>query len=308
MLWVWYQPKGSDTYRNLNVELLQEGLAWGSKTSDCRYGTVCGKAINVANAHGLGVYSKDKDPDFYYGSAVELDLFELRTNIDKYEGKRVAFNATVVWRDGWNVYVEDYHEATNMVYGMTIFFGYNGALNDAMQVGNRLRIVGNLTNNENYGYQMSSLSYDLMDTTNPENVHVLGKETVVYHETTIPTLLGEITLQIEVVGDDGEPKLEDKTFKYGQLALSSAVSMTNLYVKSVKTQASGNSIGALTLTCEDVQGNEIEVFTGVLKNADGTTVTADVFEGKTIDVLKGVVDYHYGYQIKVFHLSHINIH
>ena len=309
MLWVWYKPQNSDTYRNLNVELLQEGLAWGSKTSDCRYGTVCGKAINVANAHGLGVYSKEKDPDFYYGSAVELDLFELRTNIDKYVGSRVAFNATIVWVDGWTVYVEDYHEATDMVYGMTLFYGYKGELNDAMSVGNRVRIVGNLTNNENYGYQVSNLSYDLMDTTNPENVHVLGKETVVYHETTVSQLMGNVMLQLEVVGDDGEPKLENKTFTYGELALSSAISMTNLRVTSVYTTKTGNNAGAISITCEDAQGNEIVIRTAVLKNADGTTVLESAFAGKTIDVLKGIIDFYDGsYQVKVFHLSHINIH
>lgn len=308
LVWVWYKPQGSDTYRNLNIELLQEGLAWGSKTSSLRYGTVCGQAINVANAHELNVYSKAKDPDFYYGTAVELDLCGLRTNIDAYVGKRVAFNATVVWKDGWTVYVEDYHEATDMVYGITIFYGYNSALNDAMKVGNRVRIVGNLTDNENYGYQISSLSFDLLDTTNPENVIVLGKETVTYHETDVPTLTGNVTLQLEVTGTDGETTVENKTFKYGELAMSSAVSVRNLRVVSAYTTPQGNNKGAISLTCEDAQGNEITVRTVVLKNADGTTVTQDAFVGKTIDV-KGIIDLYNGeYQVKVFALSHITIH
>ncbi len=308
LVWVWYKPQGSDTYRNLNIELLQEGLAWGSKTSSLRYGTVCGQAINVANAHELNVYSKAKDPDFYYGSAVELDLCGLRTDIDKYVGKRVAFNATVAWKDGWTVYVEDYHEATNMVYGMTIFYGYNSALNDAMKVGNRVRIVGNLTDNENYGYQISSLSFDLLDTTNPENVIVLGKETVTYHERDAATITGEITLQLEVTGTDGETTVENKTFKYGELAMSSAVSVKNLRVVSAYTTPQGNNKGAISLTCEDAQGNEITVRTVVLKNADGSYVTQDAFVEKTIDV-KGIIDLYNGeYQVKVFALSHITIH
>ena len=37
LVWVWYKPQGSDVYRNLNLELLQEGLALGSSISDCRY-------------------------------------------------------------------------------------------------------------------------------------------------------------------------------------------------------------------------------------------------------------------------------
>ena len=308
LVWVWYKPQGADTYRNLNIELLQEGLALGSKASSLRYGTVCAQAINVATAHKMCVYSQEKDPDFYYGTAVELDLFELRTNIDKYVGKRVAFNATVAWRDGWTVYVEDFHEATNMVYGMTIFFGYNGALHEAMQVGNRLRIVGNLTDNENYGYQISSLSFDLMDTTNPENVHVLGKQTVTYRETAVSTLLGTVTLEVETVGDDGEPKLENKTFDYGELALSSAISLKGLRVTDVYTTKTGNNAGAISITCEDAQGNEITVRTVVLKHADGTNVLESEFVGKTIDV-KGIIDQYDGeYQVKVFALSHITIY
>ena len=308
LVWVWYKPQGSDTYRNLNIELLQEGLAWGSKSASLRYGTVCAQAINVANSHKMCVYSQEKDPDFYYGTAVELDLCGLRTNIDKYVDKRVAFNATIVWRDGWTVYVEDYHEATDMVYGMTIFFGYNNALHDAMQIGNRVRIVGTLTDNENYGYQISGLSYDLMDTTNPENVHVLGKETVTYHERDAATITGEITLQLEVTGTDGETTVENKTFKYGELAMSSAVSVKNLRVVSAYTTQTGNNKGAISLTCEDAQGNEITVRTVVLKNADGSYVTQDAFVGKTIDV-KGIIDLYNGeYQVKVFALSHITIH
>lgn len=308
LVWVWYKPQGSDTYRNLNIELLQEGLAWGSKTSSLRYGSVCAQAINVANAHKLYVYSQEKDPDFYYGTAVELDLCGLRTNIDAYVGNRVAFNATVVWKDGYTVYVEDYDEMTDMVYGMTIFYGYNNALNDAMKVGNRVRIVGNLTNNENYGYQISNLSFDLLDTTNPENVIVLGKETVTYHETDVPTLTGKITLQLEVTGTDGETTIENKEFDYGALAMSSAVSVKNLTVIDAYTTQNGNNKGAISLTCVDEHGNEITVRTVVLKHTDGTTVTEDEFVDKTIDV-KGIIDlYNDDYQVKVFALSHITIH
>ena len=121
--------------------------------------------------------------------------------------------------------------------------------------------------------------------------------------------MGNVTLQLEVVGDDGEPKLENKTFTYGELALSSAISMTNLRVTAVYTTKTGNNAGAISITCEDAQGNEIVIRTAVLKNADGTTVLESAFAGKTIDVLKGIIDFYDGsYQVKVFHLSHINIH
>ena len=41
LLWIWYKTKGTDTYRNLNVELLQEGLAVANKSSSSLYGDAC---------------------------------------------------------------------------------------------------------------------------------------------------------------------------------------------------------------------------------------------------------------------------
>ncbi len=38
LVWVWYKPEGSDSYRNLNIEILQEGLAIASNSAQNRYG------------------------------------------------------------------------------------------------------------------------------------------------------------------------------------------------------------------------------------------------------------------------------
>ena len=48
LVWVWYKPQGSDTYRNLNVELLQEGLAIANSAAGNRYGETCVAAIAQA--------------------------------------------------------------------------------------------------------------------------------------------------------------------------------------------------------------------------------------------------------------------
>ena len=37
LVWIWYRPAGESDYRNLNLELLQNGLAVGSKSSSTRY-------------------------------------------------------------------------------------------------------------------------------------------------------------------------------------------------------------------------------------------------------------------------------
>ena len=65
--------------------------------------------------------------------------------------------------------------------------------------------------------------------------------------------------------------------------------MKNLTVKSVyTTNNGGDHDGAMTITCKS--GNtQVTIRTEVLTDANGNTIKANAFEGKTIDV-KGVVD------------------
>ena len=77
LVWVWYRPAGETADRNLNVELLQTGLAKANSSAQNRYGETCMAAIAQAKAQKLGIYSGQRDPDFYYGTAIELTLPEL---------------------------------------------------------------------------------------------------------------------------------------------------------------------------------------------------------------------------------------
>ena len=117
---------------------------------------------------------------------------------------------------------------------------------------------------------------------------------------------GEITVNFEE---------ESKTFAFANLSLYSSVEMRGLVVRDVYTTRSETSSdkGAMTLYCE-VDGIEISVRTVVLYDENGDLVTADTFEGKTIDV-KGVIDYYnfdgeeeFPYQIKLFSMEDVTIH
>ena len=77
LVWVWYKPDGAAEYRNLNIELLQEGLSIASSAGSNRYGEVCMNAIAQVKANKLHMHSKDIDPDFYYGDSVPVTLKEL---------------------------------------------------------------------------------------------------------------------------------------------------------------------------------------------------------------------------------------
>ncbi|MBO7254045.1 MAG: thermonuclease family protein, partial [Clostridia bacterium] len=147
LVWVWYKTSDSEEYRNLNIEILQKGLAIASSSANNRYGTICVDAINQAKAQKLAVHSGIKDPDFYYGEAVELTLKELRCNIEQYNGIKVAFNGIITKNEGSSVYMEAFDAETEMYYGISVYYGYNlsGDGLDIMSVGNESRIVGTVT-------------------------------------------------------------------------------------------------------------------------------------------------------------------
>lgn len=317
MLWVWYKPQGESDYRNLNLELLQEGLAIGSKTSNSRYGEICMQAISQANALSLYVYSNEQDPDFYYGDAIELDLKELRTNIEKYVGKRVAFEGIVSTYSNWTIHVEAWDEETQMSYGMPVFYGYNGKFHKFLATGNKVRIVGNLTYSENYGYQVSSLEYNDFRPNDPENIQKLGEGyTGLYTEVSVEKFLSKesVTIEQERVNEEtGETETftETKEIAFAELALSTTLSMKDLRVVDMyTTNNGGDNDGAISITCKDASGNQVDIrIDANIKDKDGVCIfTENDFKGKTIDV-KGVVESYNGkYQLKVYLENNVTIH
>ena len=304
LCWVWYKPQGSENYRNLNIEILQNGLAIANKSSENRYGEVCMAAIAQAKAQKLHVHSGQKDPDFYYGKAVELTLKELRTNIDAYNNVRVAFHGVVTMNDSNTVYVESYDPETDMYYGMAVYYGFNlnGEGLEVLTIGNEVRIVGSVQYYEAGGtWQVSDLEYRLMKPDDPNNIQKLSEGNEPAFVKTEPSdfCVGKV----EVLVED-----EPVEFDYAQLAMSSSVEMKNLKVVDAYTTKKEDSAskGAMTLYCE-VDGYRVAVRTVVLYDEDGDLVKQGRYLGKTINV-KGIVDYYDGdYQIKVFNAEDITI-
>ena len=301
LVWVWYRLPGDATYRNLNLEILQNGLAIANATQQNRYGTLCMNALNQARAQKLNVYSGQKDPDFYYGDAIELTLKELRTNLETYNGIKVAFNGIVTINDANSVYVESYDEETGLYYGMSVYYGFglSGTGLSILSVGNEVRIVGTVQYYEAGGtWQVSGLTYRMMRPKDPGNIQKLSEgHSPAYVLTDADTFASQVTIQ-------GEESVQ--TFDYAELALATSIEMKDLTVTEVytTTDEESSSRGALTLTC---QSGECTVFvrTIPLCTENGTLVTADMFTGKTISV-KGIVDFYEGqYQVKVFTLDSI---
>ncbi len=305
MAWVWYKTADMTDYRNLNIELLQNGLAIASNAGGNQYGETCLAAISQAKREKLNVYSGEKDPDFYYGEAVELTLRELRTNVEAYSGMRVAFSGVITVNDNNSVYVESYDPETDMYYGMAVYYGFNlnGMGLDILSIGNEVRIVGSLQYYEAGGtYQVSDLKYQMMRPDDPNNIQKLGEGNAPAYVLTDPETLTSAT--VTVTAEDGTSREE----RYAAMALNSSVEMKGLKVVDIYTTKNeeSSSKGAMTLTCE-ANGITVSVRTAVLKDAEGNLITADAYEGKTIDV-KGLIDYYDGtYQIKVFTPDNITV-
>jgi len=305
LVWVWYKTEADGKYINLNLQLLQEGLAIASNSSNNIYGSFCMNAINQAKAYKLFVYSGQPDPDFYYGEAQELTIKELRVNIQKYAGTTVAFEGIVIRNSGSDgVYIEAYDEENKMYNGIYVYYGAGFSHINLLKPGSKVRIVG--TVGEFAGsYQVSNLKYDLMDPKNPNNIQNLGEGFSGAYTEISPETFAKGTVSVTVV-EDGEEKLKD--IRYAEMAIASSISMNGLTVTDVyTTHNGGNSDGAMTLTCF-ADGQQIDIRTSVLVDENGKLVTESYFLGKTIDV-KGIVDFYNGsYQIEVTSLDDINIH
>ena len=306
LVWIWYKTTEDGEYRNLNIEILQNGLAIASSSNNNRYGDVCMNAIAQAKALKYHIYSGKQDPDFYYGAAVELDLKELRTNVEKYAGMTVAFSGVVTKNANNTCYVEYYDVETDMYYGMTVYYGYglSAAGLSILNVGNEVRIVGSLQFYEAGGtWQVADLEYRTMKPNDPNNIQKLSEGNNPAYPVVDPDTF--FNSSITIISEEGE----SKTFTYAELALSTSISMENLKVVDARTtdDPDSSSNGAFTLYCEAEDGTRIAVRTMVLHNADGSMVTQDQYMGKTINV-KGIVDFFSdGYQVKVFNANDIEI-
>lgn len=305
LVWVWYRTSDSEEYRNLNLELLQNGLAIASSTANNRYGEICVKALNQAKAQKLAVYSGQKDPNFYYGEAVELTLRELRLNVSDYTGVKVAFEGVVTRGNDGSVYIEEYDAESGHYFGMVVYCGFNlsGGGLSILSMGNRVRIVGTVEYWESgQSYQVSGITYRAMKPDDPGNIQKLGEGfNAAYVPITAKTFAdGKITLDT----DDGQ-----HTYDYCPLAMNTTVSISGLTVDHIETEHNEDSenYGAMTLHCVGDDGASVQVHTTPIRDDSGALITADAYLGKNIDV-RGLVDkFGEEYQIKLFSSNDITV-
>ena len=304
LVWIWYRTSETEDYRCLNLEILEEGLALPSSSANNRYGSWCQNAIQKAKDKGLHVWSKEKDPDFFYGDALEVTTKELRFNPSLYDGKKVAFEGVITRNYNNSVYIESYDEETESSYGISVYYGYSlsGSGLEILQVGNRVRIVGTMQYYAAGGvYQISGLKYREMKKDDPGNIRLLEKGVSVEPRVIEPKELNG--REVEVIVED-----EVKSLPYSEALLGTVVKIDGITVDDVyvTTKEDSSSFGAMTLTCSK-DGETITIRTLPFYEG-GELMTERDFLGFVIDVI-GVVDTYEGsVQIRVFNIDDITVY
>lgn len=311
MLWIWYKPKDGTEYRNLNVEILQEGLALASSTANNRYGEIASAALAQAEKLQRYVYAPAnvKDPNFFEGEAIKMDLKYLRCHIDDYLDKAVRVEGVVTAVFDNSAYIESYDEETGLYFGMAVYYGFEtGELLHILSLGNLVSVRGTVAKfpaqaTENFTYQISGVDYDVFRPKAEKNTILLESgKTGAFTEMSGKQFQSSTTVDVrfEEEDEEGEAVFDTVTLPYAELCLNSSVSVKGLTVTGAHATQQGDSVNALTLTCKAEDGSTVSVrCAAAFYDADGKLLTESDFVGKKINV-KGILDKYYGnYQVKV---------
>lgn len=299
LCWVWYKMDDASDYRLLNLELVQEGYSISKNASVVNYKDEFIAAATQARNLGLRVWGQT-DPDYCYTEAKELTLKAIVESINEkgtdseYYLQKVIFTAQVVRISQKTTYYLNYTDPeTGTVYGIQVF--HRDSQTGIMEnIGVTVRISGTLTYYETGQVFQITDVVDKLATSKVDNIKVIEEA-----KTPVPT---------EVDGSDLVST--NKNIKFN------LVTVKGLTVKSVYTTTTDTSSnGAMTITCEDENGQTVTIRTDVLFDRTGTyevdknyKVVASNFEGKTIDVVGVVEMYNGSYQVKMVSMNDVVIH
>ncbi|MDE7213154.1 MAG: thermonuclease family protein [Anaeroplasmataceae bacterium] len=282
LTYVWYKPSENADYRLLNLELVQEGLSYGKSSTATLYASQLIAAQNQAMQQKIRIFGKDKDENFYYGSAKPVTLRYIHENQAEMikEVTKVAFECTITREDGMYVYAQDYDSETNQVYSILLYKGYN--LNTKKLVkGNRVKITGNV---QEYNGIVQIAGMQDIAVVSEDNIKVIQRNYDVITTTITPDELKNATSIMERL----------------------LVKLENVKVTDMYTTKQGDSTGAITIT-GTVNGKTVTIRTSVLRKENFEIITESYFEGKTITVVGLIETYENTKQVKVVSIDDVTI-
>lgn len=268
--WVWYKTEDSQEYRNLNVELLEQGLARITGISGTRYGSFCSAALTQAQEQKRNLYSGQPDPDFAYDDILVLTLKALCQDPQAYEGKRVQVTGTITGSSGNNgVYLEWQEPETAEVYGFYVYYGFNlpAPALEALAVGNQSQLTGTVQFYEGSGsWQLSGLTYNWTDREAPENPVILAKDQSPAYSPLVENAITEQSLYTSVA-------------VHGLTVVDAALQGNQLILRCKGEERE------FTLCCPNIQDLTPETLPG--KQVDGKGIVISVVDPVKIHVIRG---------------------
>ncbi|MDE6655901.1 MAG: thermonuclease family protein [Anaeroplasmataceae bacterium] len=283
LTYVWYQPAVNADYRLLNLELVQEGLSAGKSANATLYESQLVAAQAQAEALKLRKWGKEKDPNYYYGTAEPVTIryiYENQTEMIK-KGTKVAFDCTITREDGMYVYAQDYDAETDKVYSLLLYKGYN-LKTKKLVVGNRVKITGNV---QEYNGMVQVSSMQDIAVASEDNIKFIQKDYTIY--------------TTNISGDE----LNKADSSMERLF----VKLENVKVTSMYTTKEGDSAGAITITGTAPDGTIVKIRTAVLLTEDYTLIKEDYFKDKTITVFGLIETFQNAKQVKVVSINDVTI-
>ncbi len=320
LLWIWYVPEGkavtAENYRNLNVELLQEGYGRASSVDENRYGETASAALYQAQQLKLVMYSNKADPKFHGGAATPMTLQYLRCHIAEMDdGTPVSVEGVVTAKFNHTAYIEDEFTVTidgeekTIKMGMAVYFQYKtGKLLDILSVGNRVNVVGKTSIfSGQYGtsYQITDVEYNSVfpnSATNTTLVEEGDPADVVPTVINAADAFGNNTKQVTCTFNEGEENEETCTIGYAMAVMDTLVKIENAEISRDIYVSDSNE---LTVTCTS-SGVSFEFHTEVMEDDDRNPYTAeDIGEiGTKFSWVMGVMNsFNNKYQLAIYDIS-----
>lgn len=269
--YVWYRESATDTFKNLNLELVENGYSM-STSPVAKYQPYFLLASQFAQEHEMHIWGDDEDPNFSE-EPMETTLKDIvddlasdeptMFNVETQVGARVKFEAFISEKstssNGAYYYVISEFDNTGKKYSMNLFGGYSSSVvNTILNVGYKVCFVGTIQKYSG-AYQISGLEYVVGGDIN-QNTHVVQADYYQYFD-----------------NDNSRLSLKQETAINGDLVVKSVTRVDNTLVivgeayDYYKT-ANNNTKKDFTFKVEITENDDIsKIIEGASIKAEGFT-------------------------------------
>lgn len=161
LAFIWYKSSEKDEYRNLCLELVEQGYSLNNGKSNNKYADYFIKAEESARKNKRILWSKDKDP-LFSETPTEYSLKYIVENAKDLYYKMVQVDAYVKNVDGKYITLENYIDGK--YYTFTVYT-HNTVVPFLSIRGNYVQVIGTVQP-FNDGYQISGVQYNRLNAPN----------------------------------------------------------------------------------------------------------------------------------------------